>query len=131
MSISPVFNVSYLFPYGGTFEPPVLPSSISAGTSSTPVPRAPSEDILDVLDNEIVTSPVGGFCHFVVCWKNRTPTDDTWLSEEDFRCLDPDLLDDYMCFISSEPSYFQPRGNDGDRQHGYNLRPNPKRKIRD
>lgn len=111
--------------------------SISAGTSSTPVPRAPSvlldpsEDILDVLDNEIVTSPAGGFHRFLVCWKNRTPTDDTWLSEEDFRCLDPDLLNDYMCFISSEPSSFQPGGNDRDRQHGYNLRPNPKRKIRD
>ena len=42
MSISPVFNVADLFSYRGTFKLSVLFSSISAGTSSTPVPHAPS-----------------------------------------------------------------------------------------
>ena len=37
MSISPVFNIADSFPCRGTFEPPVLHSSISAGTSSTSV----------------------------------------------------------------------------------------------
>ena len=49
-----------LFPYRGTFEPPVLPSSVSACMSSTPVPRIPStaleppDEILDVLDESLL-----------------------------------------------------------------------------
>ena len=49
-----------LFSYRGTFEPLVLPFSISACTSSTPVPHAPStalgmlDEILDVLDDKFV-----------------------------------------------------------------------------
>ena len=66
MSISPVFNVADLFPYRGTFKPPILPS-IFAGTSSTLVHRAPStnlelpDEIIDVLNDEFVNSHSGGY----------------------------------------------------------------------
>ena len=40
MFISLVYNVADLFSYHGTIEPPVLPSSISVGTSFTPDPHA-------------------------------------------------------------------------------------------
>jgi len=66
MSISPVFNLAYLFFYRGTFEPLVLPFSVYECTSFTPVPRAPFtalesfDKILDVLDDKFVTSHSGG-----------------------------------------------------------------------
>ncbi|KAF2324129.1 hypothetical protein GH714_007612 [Hevea brasiliensis] len=61
MNISPVFIVEDLSPYRGTFEPPILPSSVSAGqlvpkSALLPQPR----DIIDiVLDDEFVTSSQG------------------------------------------------------------------------
>ena len=36
MSINSIFNMVDLFSYRGTFKPPAMSSSISAGTSSTP-----------------------------------------------------------------------------------------------
>ena len=72
MSISPIFNMTDLFLYQITFEPSVLPSSISASISSTPVPHALSiaseslDDILDFLDNEFVITHSCGYRHFLV-----------------------------------------------------------------
>ncbi|PON99139.1 histone H3-K9 methyltransferase [Trema orientale] len=134
MTIGLVFNAIDLFPYRGTFEPPTLPSSVSAGTSSSPVPRAPSaplnppDVIVEVLDDEYVTSSSGGYRRFLVCWKDRASTDDTWLTEEEFRRVDPELLDNYLRVTSSESSSFQPGGNDGD--HTSTFRTYVKRKYR-
>ena len=80
ISISPV--VTDLFPYRDTFEPAVLPSSVSVGTSHTSVLRAPStgleppDEILNVLDDEFITSYFGGYRRFIVRWKDCPSTDD-------------------------------------------------------
>ena len=72
MSINLVFNVVDLFPYRNTFEPPLLPPYVYADISFTPVPRAPSttseppDEILDVLDDEFVTSHFAGNRGFFV-----------------------------------------------------------------
>ena len=66
-----------LFPYQSTFEPPDLPSSVSASTPSTMVPHASStalelsDEILDVVDDKFVTSHSGGYHRFLVRWKDR------------------------------------------------------------
>ena len=72
MYINLVFNVTNLFPYRGIFEPLVFLSSVSTGISSTLVPHAPSyaleqlSTIIDVLDDEFVTSHSGGYYCFLV-----------------------------------------------------------------
>ena len=72
ISISPVFNLVDLFPYQGTFKPLVLPSSVSASTFSTLVPRVLStakktpDVIVDVLDDEFIVSHPGSYLRSLV-----------------------------------------------------------------
>ena len=72
MSISQVFNLADLFSYRGTFEPLVLPFSVSTGTSSTLIICAPFTalelpyEILNILDDEFVTSHSDGYRRFLV-----------------------------------------------------------------
>ena len=42
MDINHVFNIEDLLPYGDTFEPYTLPSSVSAGEASKGAPTMPS-----------------------------------------------------------------------------------------
>ena len=90
MSISPVFNIVDLFPYRGTFESLVLSSSISAGTFSILVPYAPfytleaPDAFLDVLDDDFVALNSGGYCRFLVSWKDCPTIKDTQITEEEF-----------------------------------------------
>ena len=61
MDISPVFNIEDFLPYGGTFEPSTLPSSVSIGETSKGAPTMPSlqysKETVDItLDDEFVTS---------------------------------------------------------------------------
>ena len=113
MSITLVFNVVDLFPYQSIFEPLVLPSSISAGTSSSPVPRVPCsiialpDVILDVLYDAFIASHFDGYCRFLVRWKDPPITEYTWITEDEFRCLDPTFLESYLLFTSIESSSFQ------------------------
>ena len=118
MDISLVFNIEDLLPYRGTFEPSTLPSSVSAGDASKGAPNVPSlqfskETVDTILDDEFVTSRDGGFRRFLVKWHGRPDSDATWIHEDDLRHFDSSLLDCYLSFHSSEPSSFQPGGNDG------------------
>ncbi|CAA2982891.1 Hypothetical predicted protein [Olea europaea subsp. europaea] len=94
--------------------------SSTIGQVSQPFPRAPittfsHQDIVDeVLDDEIIASQNGGFRRFLVRWKDRPLSDATWINEEEFRQLDPKLLDAYLDYTS--PSSFQPGRNDATRK---------------
>ncbi|KAH7866989.1 hypothetical protein Vadar_027559 [Vaccinium darrowii] len=120
MSISPVFNVQDLFPYRGTFEPPIVHASVSAGrvsTSAIPVPPRSLQQVdqvEDVLEDEIIGSRHGGFQRYLIKWKDRPVSDATWILEEELRHLAPDILEHYHSRNSTESSSFQPGGNDGD-----------------
>lgn len=102
LNISPVFNIADLYPYRGTFEPPVLSPNFSTGQSLRPPPRASIttfslQDVIDeVLDDQFVASQNGGFRRFLVRWKGRPPSDATWIDEAKFRQLDATLLDAYL-----------------------------------
>ncbi|KAF7142018.1 hypothetical protein RHSIM_Rhsim06G0128700 [Rhododendron simsii] len=83
MSISPIFNVEDLFPYRGTFEPPIVHTSVSAErvpTTSVPVPPRflPLDDYVeDVLDDETVGSKHGGFQRYLIKGRDRPILDAT------------------------------------------------------
>ena len=84
MDISLVFNVEDLLPYRGTFEPSILPSSVSAGEASKDASTMPSlqfskETVDTILDDEFVTSRDCGFRHFLVKWHDRPDYDATWI----------------------------------------------------
>ena len=62
LTISPMFNVSDLYPYRGTFEPHVISSDVSAGPSSSllacipPVAVNHVDQVEQILDDRLVTS---------------------------------------------------------------------------
>ncbi|KAI9200022.1 hypothetical protein LWI28_001578 [Acer negundo] len=102
LPISPVLNVSNLYPYRGTFEPPVLSSDVSAGPSNSSLPCIPPvaanhvDQVEQILDDSLVTSIQGGCRQFLVRWHGRSSAEDTWISEPKVRGLAPSLLEDYL-----------------------------------
>ena len=71
MDISPIFNVEDLLSYQDTFEPSILPSSVSASEASKGAPTMhllhySKETVNIILDDEFVTSRDGGFGRFLV-----------------------------------------------------------------
>ncbi|CAL8998297.1 unnamed protein product [Prunus brigantina] len=86
MHISPIFNVADLSPYRGTFSPPIS-MDIVQGSIPPPVPRipstssAPTDQIADVLDHEVVALSAGGSTRYLVCWVGRPAIEDTWITE--------------------------------------------------
>ncbi|CAL2257726.1 unnamed protein product [Prunus armeniaca] len=101
MHISPIFNVSDLTPYRGTFSPPI---SMDAAQGSAPhmVPRIPAtssaitDQTEDVLGHEVVASSTRGSTRYLVRWVGRPATEDTWITEAEFRHLDSTLLHSYQ-----------------------------------
>uniref|UniRef100_A0A5B7BML6 RNA-directed DNA polymerase n=1 Tax=Davidia involucrata TaxID=16924 RepID=A0A5B7BML6_DAVIN len=135
MNITRVFNVEDLFPYRGSFEPPMLPTGVPSGRAAsssvpTPVPAIPpapphsTDRIETILADEFVASCHGGYRRFLLKWQDRPDTDATWVTEDELQRLDPDLLEQYSCFHSPEESSFPPGENDGDRTRVYVRRRN-------
>ncbi|CAL8989965.1 unnamed protein product [Prunus brigantina] len=72
-----------------------------------PVPRSPSpsstptDQIEDISDHEVVASSTGDSTCFLVHWVGRPATEDTWITEAEFRQLDSTLLHSYqMLFMT-------------------------------
>jgi len=101
MHISPIFNVSDLSPYRGTFSPPIS-MDVAQGSIPPMVPRipstisAPTDQIADVLDHEVVASSTGGSTRYLVRWVGKPATENTWITEAEFRQLDSTLLHSYQ-----------------------------------
>lgn len=49
---------------------------------------------------------------FLIRWKNKSPSKDTWLTLEDLQKIAPNLAEDYMDFNSPELSSFGHKGTD-------------------
>ncbi|BFG30068.1 hypothetical protein CerSpe_163420 [Prunus speciosa] len=96
--ISPIFNVSDLFPIRGTFTPPIaieMTPTIIPPHAAPCVPAshaAPTDQISQVLDHEVVASALGGFSHFLVRWVGHPDTNATCITEDEFLQLNPSLL---------------------------------------
>ncbi|KAI0503728.1 hypothetical protein KFK09_014667 [Dendrobium nobile] len=67
--------------------------------SLPPLPNLPhlpiSEKIEAILDDEIISTKEGGRQRYLVHWKGKPATDDTWIDREELQGLDPDLLEMY------------------------------------
>jgi len=106
----------------GTFEPSCLPFEVSAGIHVPRLPPFPQSqtNIEAMLDDKFVSSSRGGLRHFLVQWSGRTQSDATWITENEFRDLNPTLLECYLQDNSLESSSFPMGGNDVvSRKHFY------------
>lgn len=71
------------------------------GSIPPPVPRipstgsAPTDQIADVLDHEVVASSAGASTRYLVRWAGRPATEETWITEAEFHRLDSTLLHSY------------------------------------
>ena len=92
----------------------------SVGTQVLKLPTFPQSyiDIEPVLDNEVVSSSHGGFHHFLVQWFGWPQSNATWITEDEFRELNPALLEWYLQDNSPESSSFQAGEYDATRYHG-------------
>ena len=118
MSISPAFNVTNLFPSEGIFEPPVLPSYVFASTSSISCAPStvlePPDEILDVLNDDFVTSHSGDYHHFLVRWKDLHFTMTLGSMKKNFFILILAFLRVIYALPRQRRVRFTRRGNDGD-----------------
>jgi ribosomal protein L21E len=111
LSISPIFNVEDLTAYPGS------PAEVSQAAANVAPPahlptHAPSRDQIDaILDDQLVSTRRGGYQKFLVRWKNRPASDDSWLKTEEVQRLNPDLYEEYLALHSTESSSF-PGGGD-------------------
>ena len=102
LGISPISNVEDLTLSRGTFEPPCLPFGVSASNQVPRLPPLPQSQtaIEAVLDDEFVSSSRGGFRRFLLQWSGRPQSDATWIIEDEFRDMNPTLLEWYLQDLS-------------------------------
>ncbi|KAI9174969.1 hypothetical protein LWI28_025455 [Acer negundo] len=84
LTISPMFNVSDLYPYRANHV----------------------DQVEQILDDRLVTSIQGGCRQFLVRWHGHSSAKDTWISEPEVRGLAPSLLEDYLQHHSPKSSSF-------------------------
>ena len=77
-------------------------------TIALPSNLSHADKIVDVLDDQIVSSRQGGFQKFYVRWKNCPLSDASWITATDFQCQNSDIYEHYLEINSSELSSFKP-----------------------
>jgi len=125
--ISCTFNVEDLVPYRGTFDTssdPFVDEPTLDLSESPPLPPLPpklphaTKNIESILDDQIVSIRDGGMRRYLIKWKGKADSENSWITEEDFRQLDPDLLERYQsqqqlpATYSTGSSSSHPRGID-------------------
>ncbi|XP_028768473.1 uncharacterized protein LOC114726073 [Neltuma alba] len=92
--------------------------------SSTPTHQAPTPPSLKVappaqaidavMDEQTISTPAGPISRYLVHWKGYNDADATWLTEDEFRRIDPAFLDDFQLSNSPVASSSNPGRNDAD-----------------
>ncbi|RVW83819.1 Transposon Ty3-G Gag-Pol polyprotein [Vitis vinifera] len=71
-------------------------------------PLSPHLEIEYVLDDQLVSTRQGGYQNFLLKWRGKPHSENTWSTTTDFHKLNPDLYELYQASNSSEPSSFKP-----------------------
>jgi len=138
--ISFTFNIEDLVDYKGpNFN---LSNPLDDESSLKPISKkqslSPLSNILPntvdqidkIVDDEIITTKDGGTRKYLVRWKGKSPTDDSWIDRSELQNIDPDILEQYESFSfsnSTESSSFQLGENDADiMKPKCNSKPNSK-----
>ncbi|RVW47624.1 Transposon Ty3-I Gag-Pol polyprotein [Vitis vinifera] len=73
-----------------------------------PPTLSPRPEIEYVLDDQLVSTRQGGYQKFLVKWRGKPHSENTWITTTDFQKINPDLYELYQASNSSEPSSFKP-----------------------
>ena len=119
IGISPTFNVADLTLYRGHDNKDDFDEQIITLPAASP----PSNKIIDVLDDQIVSIRREGFQKFLICWQNRSISDAAWITATDFQRLNPDLYEHYQAINLPESSSFKPGRVDAIRRSKRGPRP--------
>ncbi|RVW45061.1 Transposon Ty3-I Gag-Pol polyprotein [Vitis vinifera] len=70
-------------------------------------PFSPRPEIEYVFDDQLVSTRQGGYQKFLVKWRGKPHSENTWSTTTDFQKLNPDFYELYQASNSSEPSSFK------------------------
>ncbi|RVW55375.1 Transposon Ty3-I Gag-Pol polyprotein [Vitis vinifera] len=76
-------------------------------------PFSPRPEIEYVFYDQLVSTRQGGYQKFLVKWRGKPHSENTWITTTDFQKINPDLYELYQASNSSEPSSFKPGRIDG------------------
>lgn len=98
--LGPTFNVANLTLYCGP------DNEEDSEEQAITLPTAPplENQIIDVLDDQIVSTRQGGFQKLLVHWRNRPIFDATSITTTDFQNLKQDLYERYQTISSPKSS---------------------------
>ncbi|RVW74852.1 Transposon Ty3-I Gag-Pol polyprotein [Vitis vinifera] len=109
LHFSPIFNVEDLYIYHGHHN------DVSEELDlQLPPTLSPRPEIEYVLDDQLVSTRQGGYQNFLVKWRGKPHSENTWITTTDFQKINPDLYELYQASNSSEPSSFKPGRIDGE-----------------
>jgi len=104
--ISSTFNIEDLVDYKGPgFNPSnslideLEPEPISESPTLPPLLNIllnTAEKVDKTLDDEIITTKDGKIRRYLIRWKGKAPSDDTWIDWSDLQRIDPDVLEWYV-----------------------------------
>ena len=108
LHFSQIFNVEDLYIYHGYHNDVSEELDLQLLPTLSPRPK-----IEYVLDDQLVSTQQGGYQNFLVKWRGKPHSENTWIMTTDFQKLNPDLYELYQASNSSEPSSFKPGRIDG------------------
>lgn len=98
--ISPIFNVEDLTAYLGHHEDEEEETALRLPPATKTKP-----EIEAIVRDELMSIRTGGFQKFLVKWKGKTESENTWIAATDLQRLDPDLYKQYIAasqFVGAE-----------------------------
>ena len=108
LGISSTFNVEDLTLYRGHH----IDEGLEEHILSQPPNPPPADQIVDVLDDQLVSTRREGFQNFLVRWKDRPILDASWIIATDFQCINSILYKRYQAIHSPESSFSKARKTD-------------------
>nr|CAD1844162.1 unnamed protein product [Ananas comosus var. bracteatus] len=107
LQISPIFNVADLYAFEGFDESVTTLDELVAN-----LPEEQAEVVEDILDVKEMKSRRGNFYgRFLIKWLGKSPSESTWITEEELQRADLGAYEEFMKAYSSELSSL-PAGED-------------------
>lgn len=70
-----------------------------------PLTHSALDEIDSILEDQFIVSAYGGYQRFHISWKNRLNIDNSWITESEFRRIDPAFSKSYLQANSSDSSF--------------------------
>ena len=116
--ISSTFNITDLVAYKKPTRIPSEPFEPKPTFEGEPIPECPPtkmsakhDQIERILDEQILSTRSRGYQRYLVRWRGRPESEDTWITREELQRIDPDLLERHQSEIdphSTGSSFFHP-----------------------